>query len=270
MPRKKVTTVRVRGTDLNVRESGKGRPFLWGHGLLVSMAQEDDVGLFDWVHKLRGIRLIRYDARGHGGSKATYRSEDYRWPALAADMLGLADALGVEKTILGGLSMGCATALHAALLQPERVEALLLVAPPTGWESRPRQARIYRVGSGILSWTGLGAFRLLSRLPLPTRSESIVAKMQQSLVSYLADSDDRAVVAALSGAADSDLPPLTALRKLAIPVLILAWRYDPAHPVATAETLARSIPNATLHVAEGLDDIRAWPELITEFLEHIA
>jgi hypothetical protein len=33
--------VRVRGVDLALRESGEGRPFFWGHGLLGSMAQED-------------------------------------------------------------------------------------------------------------------------------------------------------------------------------------------------------------------------------------
>jgi pimeloyl-ACP methyl ester carboxylesterase len=211
--------------------------------------------------------LIRYDARGHGRSKATYDPAAYRWTELAADMLGVADALAIDRTILGGVSMGCATSLHAALSEPERVEALVLVAPPTAWRSRPRQARIYRIGAGIVRLTGLGAFRLLSSLPSPAAPDSVVAKMQKSLLSHLAQSDDRAVTAALTGAANSDLPPLDALRKLDMPVLILAWRYDPVHPVATAEELVRSVPDAVLHVASGLDDIRAWPELIGEFLE---
>ncbi len=262
----KTTTIDVRGVELTVRHSGKGRSFIWGHGLLTSMAQEDDVGLFDFTHTLKGTRLIRYDARGHGSSKATYDPDAYRWSELAEDMLGVADALGIGKTILGGLSMGCGTSLHAATAHPKRVEALVLVAPPTAWRSRPRQARIYRFGAGIVRWTGLGAFRLLSALPSPASQDSVVAKMQSALVSHLARSDDRAVVAALLGAAESDLPAVDSLRKLKVPVLILAWRYDPVHPVATAEKLARVLPDAELHIAEGLDDIREWPELIRDFL----
>jgi pimeloyl-ACP methyl ester carboxylesterase len=163
--------------------------------------------------------------------------------------------------------MGCGTSLHAALAHPKRVEALVLVAPPTAWRTRPRQARIYRFGAGLVRWVGLGAFRLLASLPSPAPPASVVAKMQSALLSHLAQSDDRAVAAALSGAAESDLPPVAALRKLRVPVLILAWRYDPVHPVATAEQLARALPDAELAVAGGLDDIRKWPGLIRDFLE---
>jgi pimeloyl-ACP methyl ester carboxylesterase len=122
--------MRVRGVDLAVRESGQGLPFLWGHGLLGSMAQEDDADLLDWSEIQRSARLLRYDARGHGRSEATLDPADGHWGELGRDMLALADAFEAERAVLGGLSMGCATALHAAALAPGRVEALVLVAPP--------------------------------------------------------------------------------------------------------------------------------------------
>lgn len=267
MAKVKDTEVEARGVELAVRQSGRGRPFLWGHGLLTSMAQEDDVGVFDWASSMPGVRVIRYDARGHGRSTATDDPDDYRWSELAKDMFAVADALGVDKTILGGLSMGCGTALHAAIAQPKRVEALVLVAPPTAWQSRPRQARIYRTAAGILRWTGLGALRWLSSLPSLAPRDSIATRMQSALLSHLAQADDRAVVAALYGAAESDLPPVAALRKLKMPTLILAWPLDPVHPVETAERLAQSIAGAELHVAGGLDDIRKWPEVIRAFVK---
>jgi pimeloyl-ACP methyl ester carboxylesterase len=93
--------------------------------------------------------------------------------------------------------------------------------------------------------------------------------MQSALVSHLAQADDRAVVAALYGAAASDLPPVAALRKLSVPTLILAWPLDPVHPVETAQRLARTISGAELHVAAGLDDIRKWPDVIRAFVKTV-
>jgi pimeloyl-ACP methyl ester carboxylesterase len=55
---------------------------------------------------------------------------------MARDVLELCDELGLEDVALGGISMGAAVALHAALLAPARVRAMLLFAPPTAWETR--------------------------------------------------------------------------------------------------------------------------------------
>ena len=51
-----------------------------------------------------------------------------------------ADEQGHARYVLGGVSMGAATALAAAVQQPGRVAGLILALPPTAWDSRPRQA----------------------------------------------------------------------------------------------------------------------------------
>jgi pimeloyl-ACP methyl ester carboxylesterase len=255
--------VLVRGCQLATRETGQGVPFLWGHGLLSSMAQEDAVGLFAW----RGAeaRIVRYDARGHGDSSASYDPAELRWPALAQDMLALADTLGPGRLFLGGVSMGCATALHAAVAAPERVAGLVLVAPPTAWSTRPRQARFYRFASSLVGRFGLAPFRLLARIPA-ARGGSPVAAFQSVLVDQLARADARAVAATLRGAAESDLPEPERLGGLHAPALILAWRNDPVHPVSTARRLAELLPKADLSVAATLGEIRAWPPRVARFL----
>jgi len=87
--------------------------------------------------------VVRYDARGHGLSYASVDAIDYSWPSLAKDMLGIADELELDTVALGGISMGCATALFAALAAPHRVSRLILTTPPTAWETRPPQAALY-------------------------------------------------------------------------------------------------------------------------------
>lgn len=256
--------------NLAVREWGHGPALIWGHGLLTSMAQEDDVGLLDWWTCGSTMRWVRYDARGHGESDATYEPSDYAWPALAQDLLELATALGEERAVFGGVSMGCATSLHAAHAAPERVSGLLLVAPPTAWEKRPRQSLIYRVGAGLVSYVGLGPFRWLSGFSLPAGDESIVSRVQRALVRHLAVADGRAVATALTGASQSDLPDPDQIARLDMPTLILAWRGDPIHPLSTAERLASLMPNAELAVASDLTDIRAWPARLHEWLERVS
>jgi 3-oxoadipate enol-lactonase len=258
--------MRVRGVDLAVRESGAGLPFVWGHGLLGSMGQEDTAGVLPEAELSGSLRLIRWDARGHGRSEASLDPGDYRWPELARDLLALADALGLERAALGGVSMGCATALHAAVLDPARVLALVLVGPPTAWSTRPRQARGYRFSASLVEVVGVTAFRCLGALASLRAGNPVLAAMQRALLQHLARSDRRAVAAALRGAAASDLPAPEDLRRLAAPALILAWRGDPVHPLSTARRLAELLPDAELHVARSPEEIRDWPEQVARFL----
>jgi pimeloyl-ACP methyl ester carboxylesterase len=255
--------VLVRGCELATRESGSGVPFLWAHGLLSNMAQEDAVGLFSWREV--GARVVRFDARGHGESAPSQDPAELRWPELARDMLALADTLGPGRVFLGGVSMGCATALHAAVAAPERVAGLVLMAPPTAWATRPRQALFYRVAANLVGWFGLAPFRLLASLPGPRRG-SPMGEFQAVMAEQLARADARSVATALRGAAESDLPDPALLRDLRAPALILAWRKDPVHPVSTATRLAELLPAAELHVAETLAEVRAWPERVARFV----
>jgi pimeloyl-ACP methyl ester carboxylesterase len=261
--------MQVRGVDLAVRESGHGQPFFWGHGLVCSMAQDDDTGLLDWKSLAKSARLVRFDARGHGGSETTLDPEDYRWPELARDLWALVDAFDAPTAVLGGLSMGCATALHAAAALPHRVNGLVLVAPPTAWETRGRQARIYRTLATVIECAGLGPFRCLASLSRFAPGPPYLSQLQGSMVEHLRRADPRSVVTAFRGAAASDLPPPDALSSVQAPALVLAWRGDPAHPVSTAKKLCEILPNADLRVAGTLEEIHEWSSAIRVFLANL-
>ncbi|MDH3684819.1 MAG: alpha/beta hydrolase [Myxococcales bacterium] len=265
-----LSPMHVRGIDLGVRDSGEGEPFVWGHGLLGSMEQEDEAGALAWPSFGSSLRLIRYDARGHGSSEATLAPAAYRWPELAGDLLALLDAIQLERAVLGGVSMGCATALHAAVQAPARAQGLVLVAPPTAWRTRPRQARVYRFSSGLIERFGLWPFRLLGSLPLLAVRGGPLAAMQRATLDQLEHADPRATVAALRGAAESDLPDPAALRRLAMPALVLAWAGDPVHPVSSAERLADLLPDVELRVAKSDDALLEWPDVVRAFVARTA
>lgn len=71
-----------------------------------------------------GRRVVSYDLRGHGGAAG---ADPYSMADVAADVVGLLDALGVDQAHLAGLSFGGAIAQAAAVAAPERVASLALL-----------------------------------------------------------------------------------------------------------------------------------------------
>jgi pimeloyl-ACP methyl ester carboxylesterase len=259
--------VQVRGVELLVRDpGGNAAPFVWGHGLTSSMVHEDELGVFGWSSA--PARWIRYDARGHGDSGATAAEEDYRWSNLALDMLGVMDELGIERAVLGGASMGAATALHAAVAAPKRVAGLVLVIPPTAWETRAAQSRLYRAGARTIQAFGVGAVAKAAKLaPQPAIFRDELAAMQGGSLEVWERFDRDVLATILRGAGQSDLPDPSAIRSIDVPSLVLAWDTDAGHPVSTAERLADLLPRATLHVAREPADVLTWPAQVAGFFD---
>jgi 3-oxoadipate enol-lactonase len=73
---------------------------------------------------------LLYDARGHGKSEAPRREEAYRFDCLVTDLFHLVESLPTPQVVLGGLSLGAATALSFARRHPSRVRGLLLASLP--------------------------------------------------------------------------------------------------------------------------------------------
>lgn len=72
------------------------------------------------------LQLVALDLRGRGRSDATPRGT-YGWDSHALDVLGVADALGVERFAVIGLSMGGSVAMRIAAVAGRRLEAVVLV-----------------------------------------------------------------------------------------------------------------------------------------------
>jgi len=232
------------------------------------MAHEDDLGLFDWSSAESVARVVRYDARGHGGCECShFEDRAYRWSALVDDMLR---APGAGPFVAGGASMGAATAMFAAARAPRRVQGLVLVTPPTAWETRPAQAEAYEEAARLVERRGAPAY--LKALQSVGEPRILVEELPESREIWLRHArrmDRKAMPSILRGAASSDLPRRDEVRAIVVPTLILAWTGDPAHPVSTAETLAELMVLSELHVARDLAGVRRWPQLVSDFLGSI-
>jgi pimeloyl-ACP methyl ester carboxylesterase len=261
--------VEARGVDLAVSEVGRGTPLIWGHGLTSDRSQEDRMGFFVPQLSEDRYRVVRYDARGHGASGASADPADYGYPALAQDQLALADALGIDRYVAAGASLGAGTALHAAVAAPDRIRALVLTIPPTGWEGRQDRGRRYRAAGDLLRAEGVEAVleQVLAE-PLAPLFEPFADQVRAGVADRYRSFDPGVLATVLAGVGASDLPDREEIARIAVPTLVLAWAGDPVHPEATAHELGRLIAGAEVEVAPSLRDVLGWSERVRAFLDH--
>ena len=237
--------------------------FVWAHGLTSSMEEEDAGGLMgNWELPGDDWRVVRYDAPGHGTGPTPTSSRELEWEQLGTRMLDEATKAGADRFVAGGASMGAATSLYAALQAPDRIEALVLVIPPTAWETRAAQAGLYQAGTEFIRTAGMERWVEAARqaprtptwIPFPDRWDRFL------------EADPNAMATVFEGAAASDLPALADVATIEVPTLILAWADDPGHPEATAQWLAVTMPRATLVVAHSVGEVLAWKGEVRRFL----
>ena len=124
MAQRRSTKLRIalprRRSLTGLRWSGRGVPLVLLHGLLDSSE--------GWDQLCRGLTrpCIALDLAGFGGSSAPTRPS---LRAFAEDVAAAVDELGIDRFVLVGHSFGGGVATALAELMPERVEALVLLAP---------------------------------------------------------------------------------------------------------------------------------------------
>ena len=109
------------GSTFNCRVDGERGPWvLLSHGLATDLTMWDE--LADALKDR--YQVLRYDARGHGGSTATV--DDYTLDQLVADAAGILDAIAVTQVHFAGLSMGGMVGLGLLLDHAPRIKSAVI------------------------------------------------------------------------------------------------------------------------------------------------
>jgi 3-oxoadipate enol-lactonase len=223
---------------------------VWVHG---GSVEDSSFMLPDLEPFLGRIRALFPDTRGHGLSSKFERLEDYTYARKFEDLGLWLDALGIGSAIWGGVSMGAALSLWAAVHAPGRVRAVISIsgppyeAPPAdkAWWSAHRplveagrfeeyfDANIrLRMGEEALA-------RLKSR---PERYAEVTGRLRgHSVASLLALLDETY--------ARSDW--LADCARIRCPVQVIAGSEDSFPTVEMSRRVVEIIPGARLHVVEG-------------------
>jgi pimeloyl-ACP methyl ester carboxylesterase len=232
--------MRRAGIDFHYREAGTGACFVFQHGLGGDVAQP--LGLFA---PPPGVRVLALDCRGHGATRPLGDPALLGFASFAADVIALLDHLGVERAIVGGISMGAGVALRLALSHPGRVLALALVRPAWLDGPMPENAERYALIAALIRRFGAadGLERFL-RTPAYAELERAAPDAAASLVGQFQSPRAEDAVDRLERIPRDVPSDAAAWSAIAMPTLVLANRQDPIHPFAYGKVLARAIPGA--------------------------
>jgi len=132
--------VPVEGCRLNVLEDGAGVSLVFVHGV-VTTSQLAIPSLAAFAPKFRGIAV---DLRGYGESEKP--GWGYNVDQFTADLIRMADHLGIDRAVWLGVSMGGMIIQRLCLEHPARVAALILVS--TTDEAMILDSDVGSIGSG--------------------------------------------------------------------------------------------------------------------------
>ena len=229
------------GIDFHFQEKGEGRAFVFQHGLGGDVSQP--FGLFQ---PPSGIRLLGFDARGHGRTRPLGDPARLNFQIFGDDLRAFLEHLGLPSVVLGGISMGAALALHFTLRWPDKVDGLILSRPAWLEEPCPYNVKMFTLLSTLIlkqgpqrGWVEFqrSAEYQEALTQWPDVARSFALQFQNPRVEETAVKFERII-------RDRPHPDRRAWAGIRVPALILGNHCDPVHPFAMAEELARVIPGA--------------------------
>lgn len=263
-----VKRAEVNGLEMAYADEGQGEVILLVHGFPFDHTQ--------WAPQIAAFsgnyRIIAPDLRGHGQSQAP--PGPYPMDLFAEDLAALRKHLGVEKVILGGLSMGGYIAFAFSRKYPERVRALILADTrpqadtPEGAKGREDAARaVEKEGTA-------GAIerllpKLLTKQSLESRPE--IAAQVQTMMERCSPQGWAAAQRGMAQRPDST--PL--LSQISVPTLILVGEEDLLTPPEDSRKMHSLIPGSRLEIIPGaahvttLEQPQAFNRILSSFLESL-
>lgn len=238
------------GTGVNVLERGSGPVVVLVHGLPGSA--------YDWRETTaalaaRGRRAIAYDRVGYGHSDPRIDGR-YTPDANADELLALLEALDLESATVAGWSYGGATAMVAAMREPERMGRLVLVgtAGPDSPEAEPRRpSAVMNLFNSdpVLRWraavpvVGIAMMRAISGVAFSggPQPEWWLPGLRANLARWDTLITWREEIAGLDPESAAIDPG-----RIRVPTLILHGDDDRMVPVAIARYLDTAIPDSQL------------------------
>lgn len=243
-----------------VDTGGSGVPLLFVHGLGNSLEIWDRV-----VPAFADVRCVAFDLPGFG--EASRPDAAYDGPFFARQIVALLDALGIERAIPVGNSLGASALLHLGDLAPERIERAVLAAPGGigpktnllmraaalplvgGWLVRPTPTNNRRTLKLALHdlrhLTGELIERFDRQAAMPGAGRAFVRTLQAGVT--------------LSGTRDSDRTR-TLARCFPVPTLVVWGHDDKVFPSRYAREAADLIPDARLTIIDACGHYPQWEQ----------
>lgn len=226
-----MATINRDGVNIYYEDNGSGPPVLLSHGYSATTRM--------WTGQVEALksqyRVITWDMRGHGQSDSPDDPTAYSEQATVDDMAAILKHLGIEKAVIGGLSLGGYMSLAFNVAHPAMVRALMLFDTGPGYKNpvgREGWNETARKRAEIFESKGLDALGSSAEVRIAQhRSAQGLAHAARGM---LAQFDSRII---------ESLPEIT------VPTLVLVGDNDTPFLGGT-DYMANKIPNSTKVVIE--------------------
>jgi pimeloyl-ACP methyl ester carboxylesterase len=242
------------GVAIHYEVSGDGPALLLTHGYSATGAM--------WAGQVEPFskcyRLVTWDMRGHGRSDYPTDPAAYSEAATVADMAALLDAVGAERAVIGGLSLGGYMSLAFHLIHPGRVRGLLIIDTGPG----------YRNDEAREGWNR-NALKTAERYETEGLAR-LAAGSPEMRTSHHRDATGLAL-AARGMLVQRDARVITSLPAIAVPSLVVVGANDTPF-LAASDYMAAKIPGAKKVViadaghAANIDQPEAFNAAVLGFL----
>ena len=229
----------VQDQQIFYEDIGSGEPVVLGHSFLCTgdMWREQ-------IHALKHrYRFINPDFRGHG------RSSPVRWPFTlydaVDDVVGVLDALNIERAVWCGLSVGGMVALRAALTVPDRVSAIIIMDSDAGAERWLRKLKYRLMGVGTRT-VGISPFlspicKMMFGATTRKNNPALVDEWRH----VFAEFDVPSALRGLHAVVERD-SVVDRLAQISVPALVVVGQEDKSLPLALSQQIHQGLPDSKL------------------------
>lgn len=257
--------IEVRAVQLYSRDVGSGTPLVLLHAFPLSSAM--------WLAQRDALaarfRVVTPDLRGFGGS--ALGTAEPSVDVMADDVAALLDAKGVDRAVVGGLSMGGYVTLAFCRRHPERVLGVILAGTKATADTEAARAARLRTAERLEADKSVDVLleELLPRLVGPTtmRQRALVYGRVRGLV----QSAPAAAAAWAQRAMAARPDAVSALAEMRAPALVVHGDEDEISTEDDARTMAGALPNAEFTVIPGsghltaVEQPRLFNDVVAEF-----
>jgi len=256
----------INGINMAYDDVGNGPPVLLIHGFPLSRKMWR---LQAEALAAAGYRVITPDLRGFGESDAP--DGPYSIELFADDILELLDHLGIERAVIGGMSMGGYILLRLLLQAPERVSAALFITTRSTADDETGKARRLALARDVMRYGPQVITDAFTQVLFAPGTPEEKPELASEAYSWMVATSSRGLAGGLLAMRERpDFTPL--LPTIRQPSLVISAAQDQAAAPATAETFLQGLPNCTARLIPrgghlvNLEEPELFNRLLLEFL----
>ena len=217
------------------------------------------------------FRVVLVDNRGVGESDAP--PGPYTVAQMAADVIGVLDDAGIERTSVLGVSLGGYIAQQVALAAPERVERLVLVSTaPGGPKAHPMPAATVEVFARYPTMEREAGLRMFVENSLGARGVRELPDLVEEILRYRLERAPTVDAWRAQATAGATFDASERVGEISAPTLVVHGGADVVVDPRNAALLGELIPGARVEVVPDRGHLLIWEdsprlaEFVTEFL----